>query len=185
MNSVVIAVFPTRSQADSALAALQNNGFQTKDISIITRDNDTETTTKNSSLSSTSTNVAEGTVSGIATGGVLGGLAGLLVGIGAITIPGIGALFIAGPLASALGLTGAAAVTASGAITGALAGGLMGALVGLGIPEQDARVYEEHIRSGGLLLAVPSTADNVQQIENILASHNASTIRRVNTPNNP
>ena len=52
---------------------------------------------------------------------------------------GFGPLIAAGPIMAALGGTAA----------GATAGGLVGALVGFGIPESEARVYEERLKEGG------------------------------------
>ena len=42
----------------------------------------------------------------------------------------------------------------SGAAAGATAGGVVGALVGLGIPEYEAKAYEDRIKKGGYLVAV-------------------------------
>jgi hypothetical protein len=75
-------------------------------------------------------------------GGLLGGTAGWLIGIGALAVPGIGPIVAAGALATTLG----------GAAVGAVAGGLIGALVGAGIPEEDARVYETHVKQGRILI---------------------------------
>lgn len=108
-------------------------------------------------------------------------LAGLLVGIGAIAVPGIGALFIGGPLAAALGLSGAAATTVSGAATGALAGGLIGALLGLGVPEEDARIYEERIKEGGILIAIPSRTGDEARAMDILEDTGADQVRAITT----
>ena len=41
-----------------------------------------------------------------------------------------------------------------GAAAGATAGGVVGALVGLGIPEYEAKAYEDRIKKGGYLVAV-------------------------------
>ena len=53
----------------------------------------------------------------------------------------------AGPIAAAF----------TGAAVGAGAGGLVGGLVGLGIPEEDAKQYEEYVQNGKILLLVDST----------------------------
>lgn len=42
----------------------------------------------------------------------------------------------------------------SGVAAGATAGGVAGALVGLGIPEYEAKAYEDRIKKGGYLVAV-------------------------------
>lgn len=171
MNETILAILPSQSHADDAISALEAEGYQTNDFSVITRD-----TVREGAVESTGDTVASGAVSGAATGGAIGALAGLLVGIGAITLPGIGAILIGGPLAAALGLTGAAATTASGAITGALAGGLVGALVSLGIPEDTARVYEKRIGEGGILLAVTTNSRVDADAREILEAHGAEDI---------
>ena len=78
------------------------------------------------------------------TGGAIGGTVGLLAGIGSLAIPGLGPFIAAGPIMAAL----------SGAAAGATAGGVVGALVGLGIPEYEAKAYEERVKKGGYLVAV-------------------------------
>jgi len=42
----------------------------------------------------------------------------------------------------------------SGAAVGATTGGIVGVLIGLGIPEIEAKRYEEKLRSGNYLIAV-------------------------------
>jgi uncharacterized membrane protein len=172
MARVVLGVFEDKLNADDALSHLEREGFDTKDISIIMRDSDGE-------VSGRGSNVLGGAVGGATTGGVLGGLAGLLIGVGAIAVPGIGALLIGGPIAAAIGLTGAAATTVSGAVTGALAGGLVGSLVGLGIPEEDARLYEERIKSGAILLAVPTSENKEDLVMDIMDRYGADQIKSV------
>ncbi len=71
---------------------------------------------------------------------------GLLAGIGALAIPGLGPFIAAGPIMAAL----------SGAAAGATAGGVVGGLVGLGIPEYEAKAYEDRIKRGDTLWQSPS-----------------------------
>ncbi len=178
MTQTILGVFQKRENAESAIKQLKDFHYDAKDISIIMRDS----VVANAVASDTGASVASGAVTGAATGGVLGGLAGLLVGIGAITIPGLGALFIAGPIAAAIGLTGAAATTVSGAMTGALAGGLLGGLVSLGIPEEEAKVYEQRIREGAILLAVPVLSDQENHVREVLEANGADQIRSIAAP---
>ena len=103
---------------------------------------------------------------GATTGGVLGALGGLLVGLGALAIPGIGPVLAAGPLVAALGpIVGG---TATGTVIGAGAGAVAGALVGLGIPEDEARVYEQRFQEGGILVTVKAGANRYNEAEQIL-----------------
>lgn len=176
MSKIQLAVFAERSNAESALAELGRSGFDSKKISIMMKDVEEAKVVAQQAGAS----VAEGTVSGATTGGVLGGITGLLIGVGAITVPGIGALLIAGPLAAMLGLTGAAATTLSGAVTGALAGGVVGGLVGLGIPKEVAQIYEDRLKSGGVLLAVPSSDVDNDQAVRILQAYGADQLKTIN-----
>jgi hypothetical protein len=170
---MVLGVFSRRIDAEDAIRRLEDLGFNPKDISIVMKDQ----SASEEIASSTGANVADGVVGGATTGGVLGGLAGLLIGVGAITIPGVGGLLIAGPVATALGLTGAAASTVSGALTGALAGGLVGGLVGLGVPEEDAHIYEDRVKAGAILLVVPATSYNEDEVKDVLTDYSADQVR--------
>lgn len=176
MARVLLGVFDERSYAQDAISEFKSFGLNPKDISIMMKD----ISQAEDMASDTGTNIAGGVISGATTGGILGGIAGLLVGIGAVTIPGMGAILIGGPLAAALGLTGAAATAVSGAATGALAGGIVGALIGLGVPEEDAREYEERIKAGAILLAVPSPEDKEEEVRAIFEEHGATQIRSIN-----
>lgn len=177
MAKTILGIFDNRNEADGAIDDLHDAGFDAKDISIIMRHNPEGKRVE----PSRGTVVADSTVSGAATGGIIGGIAGLLIGIGAIAVPGIGALLIGGPLVAALGLTGAAATTASGAATGILAGGLLGALVGLGLPERDARVYEERVRTGSIVVAVSAGDADAKEARMILEDNNADQVRMLST----
>jgi len=176
MNYTVFGIFTDKQDARDAIAHLQEDGYSPKDISLLMKDtNQVQEITQ-----STGTHVAGSATSGIAAGAVLGGLAGLLIGVGALAIPGIGAFLVVGPLAAAMGLTGAAATTVSGAATGAVAGGLLGALVGLGVPERQARVYEDRLNEGGILVAVYTETDAAaDEVRDIMDEYNASNIDAV------
>lgn len=173
-QDTVIGLLAERDAANQAIDALQAKGYTPKDLSVIMRDDQQIEGTEGN----VGDNVAEGAASGAVTGGALGALAGLLIGVGAIAIPGIGGLLIGGPLAAALGLTGAAATTASGTLTGALAGGLIGGLVGLGVPEEEAKVYEERVSEGAILLAVPAQLNGENmEVQQTLLDYGAEQVR--------
>jgi hypothetical protein len=168
----VIGLFETREEVQDAVERLKDEGFEAKDISLMMRNTEDAEIIQND----TGANVAGGTVSGLTTGAVIGGLAGL---VSAIAIPGLGAFFIGGPIAAALGLTGAAASTVSGAATGALAGGLLGALTGLGLSEEDAQVYETRVREGAILAAVPVGNRDEHYVRRIFEDYNASDVKTI------
>lgn len=168
----VLGIFGNENSAETAVNRLKNSGYDPKDISVVMKDRakGTVTETKGSE-------VGKDTASGVTAGAVIGGIAGLLVGVGAVTIPGIGAFLIAGPIATALGLTWVAATTASGAVTGAVAGGIVGALVGLGVPEEQAESYGRRINEGGILVAVPAREGDERNVAAILRDNNAGDIK--------
>jgi uncharacterized membrane protein len=88
------------------------------------------------------------------------------VGIGTLAIPGVGPFIAAGPIMSAL----------AGAGAGAAAGGLTGALIGMGMPEYEAKQYEEKMRGGNILMSV-HTEDGAQRtrVKEILKNADAVT----------
>src|SRR4029077_7480902 len=106
------------------------------------------------------TDMGNTALKGAGVGGAVGGAVGAtLVGIAAaaaaLTIPGLG-LVIAGPLAGAL----------AGGAAGAATGGLVGFLVGAGIPEERAKLYENDIKNGGIVMGVnPRSDDDATYLE--------------------
>jgi uncharacterized membrane protein len=108
------------------------------------------------------TKAPEGASAGALTGGVIGGTIGLLASMGTLAIPGLGPLIAAGPIVAALGGTAA----------GATAGGIVGALVGLGIPESEAKVYEQRLKEGGYLVAVQVENNEVADISREIMKRN-------------
>lgn len=172
MTKIVLGIYNDRDDAENAIERLRDEGYNPKDISILMKD----AGEGKSIAEDTGADVVAGTVSGATTGAILGGFAGLL---SSFVIPGLGAFFIGGPLATALGLTGAAASTVSGAATGALAGGLFGGLTGLGLSDADAKTYEERINQGGILVAVPARLGEEAEVEQILYDTDAADIKSI------
>lgn len=152
----VLAVFDDTAAAIAALNSLRDAAFTADQISVIARDcATTREMADNSEL------VSEEAGKGAIVGTLMGGLAGWLIGISALAIPGIGPVIGAGIIGTAL----------AGAGIGAAAGGLIGALGAYGIPEEDARGYEEEVRQGRVLLTVHAVDDEqAQQANAIFAS---------------
>lgn len=144
----VAAIFEDRADAERAIEALRESGFTRDQIGVAMRDR----TPRGEMVEETGTHAAEGAGAGLLGGAALGALAGYLVATGALAIPGIGPVVAGGVLAQTFGIIGGTAV-AGGAI-GAAAGGILGGLVGMGIPEHEARHFEEGFRRGGTLVTV-------------------------------
>src|ERR1041384_357839 len=121
------------------------------------------------------TKAPEGATTGAATGGATGGVIGLLAGIGALAIPGVGPLIAAGPIMAAL----------SGAAVGAATGGVVGGLIGLGIPEIEAKRYEEKLKKGNYLIAVHTDeSEDVDRAKDIFKTAGAEGISTESLTNN-
>lgn len=148
MSKSVFAITSTYERAEQMVSALQTVGFASSDISVLMPN----TEGRHDVGHVKATKAPEGAATGAASGGIAGGVIGLLAGIGALAIPGVGPLIAAGPIMGAL----------SGAAVGATAGGITGALVGLGIPELEAKRYEEKLKTGNYVLAV-HVADGVER----------------------
>ncbi|MBA3260618.1 MAG: YsnF/AvaK domain-containing protein, partial [Gemmatimonadales bacterium] len=143
-GSTVVGLFEDQPSAEQAIQRLKAEGFSEQQIGVAVRDR----AQQQALTESTGTQAAEGATKGAVGGGVVGGVVGLLAGVGALAIPGIGPIIAGGALASTL----------AGAGIGAAAGGLMGALVGMGIPENDARHFEQGFQEGGVLVTVQAGA---------------------------
>lgn len=109
---------------------------------------------------------APATAAGGALGAAVGGSAGLLAGLGLIAVPGLGPVAAGGWLISAL----------TGAAGGALAGASFGALVDLGIEEEDADLYSDSFRQGGVAVAVRFPEEHREALEAALAQTGASSL---------
>jgi uncharacterized membrane protein len=167
MKTLTAGIFTGHMDAERAIEELKQLGVSSSDISCVYRNAEGEI---EDAESGTKTGV--GAAEGAAAGAVVGAIAGLVVANG--ILPGLGTLFVAGPLAAALGFTGAAATTVAGAATGAVAGGLIGALTHLGIKQEDAEMYETHVRSGDTLVIAQTDTPG---ISDILARNGAIAIR--------
>ncbi|MGI6143150.1 MAG: hypothetical protein ACOYEK_04755 [bacterium] len=145
----VIGVFNSEDQAQRAIGALRQAGFEDNEISLVARKGEGGGSEQGETLTA-----SEDIGGGVTTGGVLGGLAGLAAGAGALVIPGIGPLIAAGPLA--------------GLLSGAAAGGIAGGLIDWGIPEDRGRYYEEQVKQGQILAAIRAGDDKVDRCAQIL-----------------
>jgi hypothetical protein len=160
----VVALFRTYDDADRAVTMLNNRGFERSSVGVVAQESVVEASRGDGLINGRPVDAVEGA----GEGAVLGGLAGLLVGVVALAIPGIGPLFVAGALASVV------ASTLAGATAGAVTGGLLGALTDLGIPEEEAKVYHEGVKAGGVLVSVDTNRE--AEAADILRSANATNV---------
>jgi hypothetical protein len=146
--------------ADDAVRQLQQAGFEREQVSVLARNEIIDQSLGTEAVQAQ--DVASGAAKGAAAGGVTGGLIGLLAAVGSLTIPGIGPVLAAGSLAATLGLT------AGGAGVGAAVGGILGAMTTLNIPREDAEVFAEGVRRGGILVIVDASQEQAADARRIL-----------------
>jgi hypothetical protein len=147
-RQIMTGMFRDREAAERAYGCLASRGYGKDDVSLLmsdeARNRHFPKTTATTELGS---KAAEGAGVGAAAGG---GLGALLLGMAAagFAIPGLPILAM-GPLAAAL----------TGAGTGGAVGALIGALVGSGIPEERAKLYEQGIKEGGIVMGITPRSD--------------------------
>lgn len=163
MATSVFRIASSDLQANEIVSQLKSAGFSLNDISVLfpdksgTRDFAHEHNTK----------APEGATVGAGAGGVVGGALGLMAGIGLLAIPGLGPFIAAGPIMAAL----------SGIAAGATVGGIAGALIGMGIPEMEAKRYEDKVKGGNILISVHSEdRDEIKRAEAVFENLRATDI---------
>jgi uncharacterized membrane protein len=160
-----VGLFYSRDEAERALLALKNDGFNMNRVNLIAKDADDIARSTGMDLGADKdkdNNASEGAGAGATSGAVLGGIGGLLVGLGTLAIPGVGPIIVAGEAATTI------ATTLAGAGIGAAAGGIIGGLVGMGIPEDRAKVYSDRVSSGSYMIMVNGSSSDIMQAERIL-----------------
>lgn len=130
----VYGIFREQKDLERSIESFKAHGFRNSDISVLMHNLSTEKHTK----------APEGISSGAAAGVLAGGAFGWLVGAGVFSIPGVGPFIAAGPIMAGL----------AGAGIGGTVGGITGGLIGLGIPEFEAKRYEDFINKGAKMLSI-------------------------------
>lgn len=148
-NRMVTGLFRDRESAERAYGSLSERGYGKDDVNLMMSDDTRNKYFADDDDSELGTKAWEGAGKGAAIGGGVGATLAAIAAIGTtLALPGLG-LLIAGPIAA--GLAGAGA--------GAATGGLVGALIGHGIPEEQARHYDQGLREGGIVMGVQPRND--------------------------
>jgi hypothetical protein len=138
-HAVVVGVFRDRRAAQQAVDELRLVGFRADQIGVAAREG---TLVAETDTAAAGSHWEEGAVTGVAAGAGIGAL--WAIGIAAHVLPPLGPVILGGLLAS----------VAASAAGGAAVGGIVGALVGLGVPEEEARYYEQEFHAGRTLVTV-------------------------------
>lgn len=162
----LVGVFLNEDDAREAVSELRRADFDAERIGVLGAAREEVSTAR---TATDPTYAAQGAGTGLVGGAVAGGL--WAIGISAGLLPAIGPVIAGGMLASVL---------ASSAI-GAATGGVLGALIGLGVPENDAQHYEQHVREGRTIVTVDPGL-RVDEAGKILSRHHLLRIDR-DSPN--
>ncbi|MGB4588885.1 MAG: general stress protein [Clostridiaceae bacterium] len=163
----IIGIFNTEEKAIKAVEQLRADGYTDEEISVVTSNRESydrlsrvvgdEIVEDQDSTRAS----AGGAATGAATGGTIGGIGGLLLGLGALAIPGVGPIVAAGPIAAAIG----------GALAGGAIGGIAGALIDNGVPEDEAKEYEERIKEGDIMVLVDDDEARRESVYSNFSEH--------------
>jgi hypothetical protein len=168
-EGMITGLFPDRQSAECAYAAVGACGYARDEISVLISEEGRSRHYARPEHRSTElgTKAAEGAGAGAVAGGTLGAV---LLGLAAagFAVPGL-PIIAMGPLAAAL----------TGAGGGGALGALIGGLIGAGIPEEHARLYDEGLKRGGIVLgATPRTEADADTIEREWRACGAERIHR-------
>lgn len=152
-KEVITALFKNPKTAENIYEDLIRQAHKSEDIDLImsedTHKNHFPNKKSNASITELGNKSLEGTGVGAVVGGTVGALAAAIVAVGtSLVIPALGVV-VAGPLAASF----------AGAGAGAAAGSLLGALVGLGLPDEQAQLLEDGIKSGGVVIRVNTRSE--------------------------
>jgi heat induced stress protein YflT len=154
--NTVVAVYATHPQAEEALRAFQNSGFDMKLLSIVGKDYHTEEHVVGFY------NAGDRMKFWGKRGAFWGGFWGLLFGSGLFLIPGLGHLIVLGPMVGwIVGALGEAAVV--GGLTALGAG-----LYSIGIPKDSILKYETALKADHFVVVAHGTVEQVGAAKRVL-----------------
>jgi hypothetical protein len=158
----IFGVYYDKAQATASVESITDSGFPADEVSILAPE------TLGFKDLAHDRHAKAGSSTAVVTSSVaIGGTLGLVAGVGALAIPGIGPLLAAGPLLGALAGMGA----------GGVVGGAIDAIDAAGPAVHAAKVYEGHIREGGILVSVNCrSADEIARAKELLARTGAQAI---------
>lgn len=131
----VFAVYETRAAVETAADTLINAGFPSRDISALFPENVSLTDAASPPEAKSKATRSQG---------VLSGALGVLAGLGMLAIPGLGPLVGEGTLKAGLAGLGVRSAV----------GDLARSLIDIGVPELEAKRYEDRLQQNAILVAV-------------------------------
>ena len=150
MNTIV-GVYEAHDDAVNAVKALEQAGYATKNISLISK---AELVNDHIHVKSDHTVETAEVGVGVAAGSILG----VLAGVGIFAVPGLGFLYGAGALVGAF----------AGVNFGLLGGGIASILTSIGIDKLNAEKYEKHLNEGKYIVFVQGDEKETKHAHEVL-----------------
>jgi cation transport regulator ChaB len=170
----ISAVFEEQNQVDGVIRRLIERGIPKEDLSVMGRNFQSET--RITGFISKRDVILGGLRSGAIFGSLFGSFLSLLTGVGVLLVPFVGPVVAAGPIgAILLGAT-------SGALAGSAGAGLVSVLAALGMPEEQAALYQTRLEAGEFVMMVEVPADRTGEYQLLLESAGAKDIHIMDTP---
>jgi cation transport regulator ChaB len=158
----ISAIFAQESQIDGAVRRLIDRGIPKEHISVMGRNFQSET--RITGFISKRDIILGGLRNGAIFGSLFGSFLSLLTGVGVLLVPFVGPVVAAGPIgAILLGAT-------SGALAGSAGAGLVSVLAALGMPEEQAALYQTRLAAGEFMMMLEVPADRVGEYQLLLES---------------
>lgn len=164
-----IAVFATHDQAEAAIKALNDNGYDMKSLSIVGQDFQSEERPVGF------VNTGDRMWSWGQYGAFWGSMWGVLFGSAMLVVPGVGPLFLAGWLVAAL----------EGAVIGGGLAALAGALTSVGIPENSVVEYEKELKAGSFIVLAHGSEHQVRKAKDVLSTTLATRVDSYSSSKEP
>jgi cation transport regulator ChaB len=158
----ISAIFAEESQIDGVVRRLIDRGIPKEHISVMGRNFQSET--RITGFISKRDIILGGLRNGAIFGSLFGSFLSLLTGVGVLLVPFVGPVVAAGPIgAILLGAT-------SGALAGSAGAGLVSVLAALGMPEEQAALYQTRLEAGEFMMMLEVPADRVGEYQLLLES---------------
>jgi len=169
-TAAAFGIFPDRMGIETVVSSLKREGFCNSDVSVLFREN-RGTWGQTRPMSSVAAAAARAT--SLTLGSCYGALR-WLVGLGPVTIPGKGEFVAVGPVRAAI----------EAGTSDSFYGRLAGSLIAMGVPEYQAKRYEDWLENRWFLLSVQFTdPQRMIKVKRILAATLAEDVLFTHDPN--
>ncbi len=151
-----IGVYDKHSSALEAVKKLKNDGFPSKQLSILGK-----ATSQEDDVHIASGEPAKLAAKEVGIGAVAGTVVGVLTGVGLFAIPGLGLLYGAGALVGAI----------AGFDLGIIGGGIATALTMTGMKDEHAKEYEKYLAEGKFIVVAQGSEEELAHAKDLLDAH--------------